>query len=575
MAKTHIFFIMPESNPIQKHLLAKPSVLAGIGLAFSWVLIFFAIDHTGEFPLIDDWAYAHGVSDLLHDGVLKISDWVAMTQVAHLFAGYTWSLIFGYSMQHLREFTILIGGIGSLIMFVGTGYFTKSIALRLAGTAILTFNPIWIYLSYTFMTDVPFTALFLGIMVLIYRWMREPNHLLWVVILFLGVTIVLIRQTGLGIGLSFLLWVVLMKPEERNKYLIAAILLAAVQVGTLMFYEIWMSTIGALSTRYHSASNLTWILSRDWWLIRVIYYGIIQLHYVSMFMIALFPISIWLLFFRDKTALPQKGLFLRYGLTALFILGIAGVIGQDILMNPRYTHLMQYDTVGHVMTIDFTYELLTFSSNYKWMWYIIFGISLVNFAALVQLGWSRMCMLSAGFRLSSDAWVWPALILGGYAVFISIGQFVFDRYMLLHLPLAIWVVLGLFERLEVRKIPGVVLGCSGVFLALSLLFGVVGTHDSMEWNRVRFGALAQLEERGVPPTKIDGGAEYNSWKRTGPMRSLEFGGKSWWYVADDEYAIAFNELPGFERIEAHPFGVWYGLKSDTIWVVQRVESGLE
>lgn len=562
---------MPESNPIPKLFISRPSVLAMIGLAVTWILLFFAIDHRGEFPLIDDWAYAHGVSDLLNEGVLKISDWVAMTQVAHLFAGYAWSLIFGYSLQHLREFTILIGGIGSIIMFAGTGYFTKSIALRLLATAILTFNPIWIYLSYTFMTDVPFTALFLGMMVLIYRWMREPGYILWIVILILGIVIVLIRQTGLGIGLSFLLWVVLMKTEERKKYLVAAVVLAVLQVGTLVFYEIWMSSIGALSSRYHSASNLTWILSRDWWFIRAIYYGIIQFHYVSMFMIALFPVSIWMLFFRDKMMLSQKVLYLRYGLASLFVIGIAGVIGSDILMNPRYTHLMQYDTVGHVMTIDFTYERLTFSSNYKWMWYIIFGISLVNLVALIQLGWGRMCMLSSGLRLSSAPWVWPALILGGYAVFISIGQFVFDRYMLLHLPLAIWVVLALFERLDLKKIPGVVLGCSGVFLLLSLSFGVLGTHDSLEWNRVRFGALAQLEERGVPPTKIDGGAEYNSWKRTGMMRPLEFGGKSWWYVADDEYAMAFNELPGFERIEAHPFDVWYGLKSDTIWVLQRVE----
>jgi hypothetical protein len=546
------------------------NLFAGIGIVFTWILIFFLIDHTGEFPLIDDWAYAHGVSDLLHDGVLKISDWVAMTQVAHLFAGYTWSLLFGYSLQHLREFTILIGCIGSLVMFMGSGYFTKSLQLRLIGTAIFMFNPIWIYLSYTFMTDVPFTALFIGLMVLIYRWMSKPNHYLWILVLVLGSVLVLIRQTGLGIGLSFLLWVVLMPPEERKKYILSAILLAIVQVATLMFYEYWMSSVGALSTRYHSASSLSWILSRDWWFIRAVYYGVIQLHYVSMFMIAMFPISVWLLNNKRVSILPEKMSVFRYGATALIIVGIGGIIGTDILMNPRYTHLMQYDTVGHVMTIDFTYELLTFSANYKWIWVLIFGISLFNLAAFVQIGWGKMSVFATKFHLSSEPWIWPALILSGYAVFISIGQFVFDRYMLLHLPLAIWVVLSLFEKYEIRTIPPAILGLSSVFLMLSLSFGVVGTHDSLEWNRVRFGALAGLEHRGIPPTKIDGGAEYNSWKRTGPMRPLIFGDKSWWYVADDEYAIALNELPGFERIEAHPFDVWYGLKSDTIWVVRRI-----
>ena len=60
-----------------------------------------AVNHSGEFPLIDDWAYAHGVSDFLFDGVLKVSDWVAMTQVAHLFAGVGWSMIFGGATANL------------------------------------------------------------------------------------------------------------------------------------------------------------------------------------------------------------------------------------------------------------------------------------------------------------------------------------------------------------------------------------------------------------------------------------------------------------------------------------------
>jgi hypothetical protein len=548
------------------------NLIAGVGIVVTWILIFFLIDHTGEFPLIDDWAYAHGVSDLLHDGVLKISDWVAMTQIAHLFAGYTWSIMFGYSLQHLREFTILIGCLGSLIMFAGTGYFTKSLSLRLLGTAIFMFNPIWIYLSYTFMTDVPFTALFIGLMILIYRWMATPNHFLLLIVLVLGSIIVLIRQTGLGIGLSFLLWVVLMQPDERRKYIFAAILIAVIQVATLMLYEYWMSSVGALSTRYHSASSLSWILSRHWWFIRAIYYGVIQVHYVSLFMIALFPISIWLMYSKRVSILPENMSFYRYVVTALIIVGIGTVVGTDILMNPRYTHLMQYDTVGHVMTIDFTYEMLTFSSNYKWLWVLLFGISLVNLAGLVQIGWGMMRFFQSKFRLSSDRWIWPALILGGYGVFISIGQFVFDRYMLLHLPLAIWIVLSLFDKYEISSIPRLVLGFCSLFLVLSVTFGVVGTQDSLEWNRVRFGALEKLEQAGVPPTQIDGGAEYNSWKKTGPIRPLIFGDKSWWYVADDQYAMAFNELPGFERIEAHPFSVWYGLKTDTIWVVRRVET---
>jgi hypothetical protein len=214
-------------------------------------------------------------------------------------------------------------------------------------------------------------------------------------------------------------------------------------------------------------------------------------------------------------------------------------------------------------------------------------------------------------------------------VFISIGQFVFDRYLMLHLPLMILVVLYLLDkrgaasseqRADMRQAgkrasgqaveqrsagemvsgqavelslqfkehsevidkgrgmrdesqstltgwPASLLAC--FLLTLSFLFATIGVHDSFEWNRVRFGAIEQLEAQGITPHQIDGGAEYNSWQRTGPLQPLRLNEKSWWYVDGDEYAVAHEEIPGYERISAHPFTRYYGLKRDTLYVIKR------
>ena len=106
---------------------------------------------------------------------------------------------------------------------------------------------------------------------------------------------------------------------------------------------------------------------------------------------------------------------------------------------------------------------------------------------------------------------------------------------------------------------------------MSLTFGSIGTRDSFEWNRVRFGAIQELEAQGVSPHQIDGGAEYNSWKRTAPLQPLRLNEKSWWFVDDDQYAIAHEQIPGFERLSAHPYARYFGLVHDTLFVVRRVD----
>lgn len=615
-----------------------------------------AVNHSGEFPLIDDWAYAHGVSDFLVDGMLKISDWVAMTQVAHLFAGVAWSMIFGYSLENLHEFTLLVSLIGAFVMYHGTGLFTRSVTLRLIGTFILVANPLWIYLSHTFMTDIPFTVLFLGLVVLVlegkrrretasgkrealhkHRKMRslltngrpntsawktrslwayimersgvnivsdmgergmggetqasqdaqsfdrhregaakrkgESEYLFFAMILVLGVLIVLVRQTGLGVGLSFLLWVLLMDPQNRRRLLAPALVLAGVQILTLVGYEWVMSDAGALSTRYHGASSLSWILSRDWWVIRAGYYGLIQLQYLGMFLLPLLPFVILAV---RKRSFPV-GAWLAAGVV---VLGVGAAVGGDILMNPRYTHLMQYDTVGHVMTIDFTYELLDFSRELYPVWIIIHILGLLNLGGCILLGWSPV--LSAirkfpKFRLGTHPAYWMILILVGYSLFISIGQFVFDRYLLLHIPLITWTIIAILDHIH-RKNPESFESnwhfsakIAAFLLVLSFLFGITGTNDSFEWNRVRFGAINELVDSGISPNQIDGGAEYNSWMKTAPLQPLRMHEKSWWYVDGDDYAIAFHEIPGYERLRPYEFSTYYGLKKDTIWVVRRID----
>ncbi len=380
----------------------------------------------------------------------------------------------------------------------------------------------------------------------------------------------------------------LMDRDRRGRFLGFALVLVGVQVFTLIGYEWYMTSIDALSTRYHGASSLSWILGRPWWPVRAAYYILIQLQYLGMFLLPLLPFM-WLKWRSDGVGSYSRWAYVAAGVV---VLGMGVAVGGDILMNPRYTHLMQYDTVGHVMTIDFTYERLEFSRGLYPLWVVLHGLGLMNMFLIVVVGsgklehfhshrspfFSSLFSLFSSYKFNHPV-TWIVLILGGYTVFISIGQFVFDRYLMLHLPLFVLVILYLASSSKVHvtktdlclplyRSPASLF--SACLLTLSFLFATIGVQDSFEWNRVRFGAIEQLEAQGITPHQIDGGAEYNSWQRTGPLQPLRLNEKSWWYVDGDEYAVAHEEIPGYERISAHPFTKYYGLERDTVYVIKRL-----
>jgi hypothetical protein len=97
-------------------------------------------------------------------------------------------------------------------------------------------------------------------------------------------------------------------------------------------------------------------------------------------------------------------------------------------------------------------------------------------------------------------------------------------------------------------------------------YSIAGTHDYLEWNRARFDGLAKLGARGVPPTAIDGGMEYNGWHLapvlgTAPTDAEARPGqpddvKSWWWVVDDRFVASFRPLPRYVVRETLPYRRW-------------------
>jgi hypothetical protein len=97
-----------------------------------------------------------------------------------------------------------------------------------------------------------------------------------------------------------------------------------------------------------------------------------------------------------------------------------------------------------------------------------------------------------------------------YVVFLlprAMYSFLYDRYLLGLMPVAIIILLLLYQRWVAARLPGITLAA----LSLFALYAIAGTHDWFALNRARVAAVAQIHAAGLPTTSIQGGFDYDGW----------------------------------------------------------------
>ena len=108
----------------------------------------------GEFPLNDDWAFAHSVQWLLAEHRIRVSDWAAMNLLPQTLAGAVVAQIAGFSFSALRHLTQAVSAAVALLAL--RWFLAAGLARRDALFATLTVvaTPCWLPLADSFMTDL-------------------------------------------------------------------------------------------------------------------------------------------------------------------------------------------------------------------------------------------------------------------------------------------------------------------------------------------------------------------------------------------------------------------------------------
>jgi 4-amino-4-deoxy-L-arabinose transferase-like glycosyltransferase len=552
--------------------LSLKNISPQLSLSVLWIICAIIVNPIGNFPLNDDWAYAKNVFYLSEQGILKYSDWPAMTLISQMLWGAAFCKVFGFSFTILRISVIILGLIGTNLIFVLTNRISNSQKTAIIATLVLCYNPLYFSLSYTFMTEIPFLVAVLFAFYFYIQHLFNPTQKRYLIAATIfSIIATLTRQTGLILPIVFLIGTfILNRKFDRNLvfHIISAIIVASI----LYFYVKWLKASGNLSSNFSTVNELFRKTN-----IRDLMYKLWKRSCVLLFYNGLFLLPFSIYIFKSywiNTSFRQK----------LLLIPLSTLISIPVIFIWEYipvSNILNSYGVGPKVLKDYYWEINIRHSLPQFGWTIInisatIGSSLIIFYLLSGLinfirqrgnNENRFFNNIIGNKTLFNLKFISFGIIAAYWTFLLLGIFFFDRYYLFFLPFLI--LLFVPAKCINSKVASYSAFC---LLIVYMFFSISSTHDYLSWNKIRWKALNSLTDAGISPNKIDGGFEFNGWYETNKRNPDEQFGKSWWFVKDDVYLVAFGDFCGFRKVKKYIYHNYLTFDEDSIFILKRIEN---
>lgn len=569
-----------QTEALLERVTRQPQWL-GAGLVLCVLLALVVIvNPVHEFPVEDDWDYSKTVLNLLQTGAFYR---LQVTQATVLFPalwGALWSNLLGYSFTTLRLATLVLAGAVLLFFYALLGELAFDLPRRVLATLALLLAPAFIYLAFSFMTDIPLLFGMLGALYFYTRAWRTNDPRLAVVGSGLAALGFLARQVGALVPLAFAVFVILYRGSpartasefasqarrpQTTQWIVCGAALPALVVGG---YLIWSQFLGGANWA-DRARTFSGTLS--FWLQFDTPGVFVRRYAIAAATLGIYMLPLWLALYRGIPAARrawQSSSRLVQGGIALAALLIVIALVRAAARSEWFPYLTDILTRRGLRPY-----LGFFAESWGASRPVIFSLPLS--AALTVLGGGLAIVVSA---LILERWGKPipaALGLVYVTTLVlaaaSLTFFTyFERYLLPLLPGAIVLLLDSTRhvRLDMRA------GAVGVLLVA--LVSIALMQDYFAWNQARWNAGAALLAQGTPVEQIDGGYEWNGWHLYDASmlyiaaHDVPMAIDPWKYILDPEYLIAFQPLPDYRIAQEYPFatplraGGW-----DRIYLLQR------
>ena len=512
----------------------------------------------GDFPLNDDWAYAHSVQWLLAEGRIRLSDWVGMNLVPQTLGGGLVVSVAGFSFEVLRHLTQAIA-----VLAMAAAYFWFRAArlepgAALVATGTLVAFPAWPVLANSYMTDLYGLALALPAATLFLKALEEHRRNGIVAATALSVVGVLERQVILVIPFAFMVaWLWTRRPLDGGTIARGVAPFAAVVAAEAAFHAYLVLGPGlpsghllhgrvvsmSLQALRNESGVIPWILAN---------FATLPA-YLGFFAIG------WLAWWGMSGA---KAI----GKVAVIAGGIAIAIAAFALgWFPPYRagYIIDAAGIGPLLLYDSVRGLAPLDRSAGILWRAIALPTAFAMAALIVMLLSWIVALVRRGRSADPVPVFLVAVVVAYVGPMLVTDY-FDRYLLYVLPFmfVLWARWGASTAARWPRALAV------AWIAGAIVLSSVATRDYFSWNRARWDAIRMAERLGASPESIDGGYEYNAYRRF-ETRTKVPDGKSWWWVADDRYVVAFSQVPGYEVVETWKLRPWLPRSPSEVKLLRR------
>ena len=464
-----------------------------------------------EIGMNDDWSYVTTTRILVQTGHIVYIGWAAAMLGWQLYLGALFARLFGPSFTAIRASTLLIALITTFLThrtFVRAGINSRNATI---GTFCLVLSPLFLPLALCFMTDMG--GLFCIILVL-YACLRalqaqsDRGVLAWLIFAALsnviGGTIRQVAWLGVLVIFPCVVWLLRRRPH-------------VVLVGALLYF---------ISIVFVFAS-LHWFTQQPFSVSGPPIEGIPDLRQLKdivfelstlflSFGLFLLPV---LIAFVPATSFRNRRTTVSLAVVGVLCIAVAVAVA---LYQPDGLRYILAPFRGNYVTQVGLME--SFEIKGKQQNVLPTGLRLfITFAVLFALFCSINSIIT-GRRSTSLAPAqspiyppvfWNILLVLlvpfvlAYLVLLlplALSGHCFDRYLLPLLPIALILVLRLYQERVQPNLPK-------ISIALVLLFAayaVAGTHDAFSRYRARQEAVTELRDAGISDASIDAGFEHNA-----------------------------------------------------------------
>ena len=524
-------------------------------LALCWIALVALADPRGNFAMLDDWSYGRSVKHLLEQGVLRYDGWNAPTLFLQVLYGAAWCLPLGFSFEALRAsalFAGLAGGVGTYVL-LREALATRLVALSSAFALML--GPSYFQHAFTFMTDVPFTALSVWASVFYLRALCAPSLRSVVAGTVLAACAALVRQPGVLIPVAYGVALLTLHGWRRNT-LARALCPTAAVAAVYGSYAIAINLLEMEPVLLGSFAGGMRANFVDNGLIDAAFQPLKRaLVCVDGLALMLLPMLVPLALRRWqapwRSARAARNLLAAALLTVLLALGV-GLDGLPYEI---------FQPIPLVMTGQADWGAADEHHRFRPM------IDSVQLTAVALLAFVVATMLLRGqeqLEAATAAGRRATLVFGMCGAALMLAPFLFshlyERYLLPAAPYLMVALAATSQSAEV-PLPASPVGPASRVVAGMLLVGfatisVLFAHDSMLWNRLRWQAVEHLVSgQRIEPRRIDGGLAVSGWylfPEEGPLRrrfaSSPSGSRQWWRNDEADHIVAITTPRRLQRL---------------------------